>query len=129
MDSADMKVVCITGVRRCDLAQRPVPHAAGSLAVVKILAAPMCTEHRAYAAGQPTDCLGHEAAGEVVAVAQSGPVRVGDRVVVMPQYPCGTCFLCRRGDFIHCQHPRDVRAATGNVTGTATYAQYLVKPD
>ena len=129
-DSAgSMKVVRIIGERRCELVERPVPHASGSLAVVKILAAPMCTEHRAYAAGQPTDCLGHEAAGEVVAIAQSGPVRVGERVVVLPQYPCGTCFLCRRGDFIHCQHGIDVRATTGNVTGTATYAQYLLKPD
>jgi L-iditol 2-dehydrogenase len=72
--------------------------------------------------------LGHEAADEVVAVAQPGPVAVGDRVVVMPQYPCGKCALCVAGDYIHCEHCYDIAAFLGSREGTATYAQYLVKP-
>jgi len=72
---------------------------------------------------------GHEAAGEVVEVVQPGLVQVGDRVVVQPQYACGKCPLCLVGEHIHCQHGRDVRAITGSSTGTATMAQYMLKPD
>jgi L-iditol 2-dehydrogenase len=48
--------------------------------------------------------LGHEAAGEVLAV---GPdvtnLRVGDRVAVEPGVPCETCFLCRSGRYNLCE--------------------------
>lgn len=118
-----MQVVRITGEHRCELAERPTPRAAGGMAAVRITVAPMCTEYKIYASGHPTDCLGHEAAGEVVEIARPGSVRVGDRVVVMPQYPCGVCSLCLCGDFIHCRNNVPVRA------GAATYAQFLVKPD
>jgi L-iditol 2-dehydrogenase len=76
-----------------------------------------------------SDNLGHEAAGVVVEVAQSGKVKVGDRVVVMPQYPCGKCSLCMNGDYIYCEHGVDPLAICGSQTGTATYAQYVIKPD
>jgi L-iditol 2-dehydrogenase len=89
----------------------------------------MCTEYKKYVAGESTDVLGHEAAGEVVAVAQPGKVKVGDRVVVMPQYPCGKCSLCLAGDYIHCQQCVDPLMLCGSETGTATYAQYCIKQD
>lgn len=48
-------------------------------------------------------CLGHEAAGEVVAV---GPGvtdrRVGDRVAVEPGVACGACELCAAGRYNLC---------------------------
>ncbi|MBV9864569.1 MAG: zinc-binding dehydrogenase [Abitibacteriaceae bacterium] len=124
-----MNVVSITGERQCELVQRPTPTASGDVVVVKIEAAPMCTEYKIYVAGQPTDNLGHEAAGVVEEVAQRGRVQVGDRVVVMPQYSCGRCPLCLQGEYIHCQHTFNPLEVTGNIAGTATYAQYLLKPD
>lgn len=108
---------------------KPDPAAAGVFAVVKIRSAPMCTEYKGFRDGQRGDRLGHEAAGEVVEVAQRGKVAVGDRVVVMPQYPCGRCGLCLRGEYIHCQELVDVSAETGSTSGTATYAQFLLKQD
>lgn len=124
-----MQVLSITGKRTCALVEKPAPKAAGQFVVVKVLAAPLCTEYKTFAAGHGTDCLGHEAAGEVVEVAQPGRVNAGDRVVVMPTFPCDKCSLCLRGDFIHCRHGLDPLAATGNQTGIATYAQFLVKQD
>ena len=103
--------------------------AAGEVIVVRIHATPMCTEYKAYGNGRPTDNLGHEAAGEVIEVAQPGRVKRGDRVVVMPLYACGQCALCLAGDYIYCQQGRDVLKETGQPGGTATYAQYVVKPD
>ncbi len=124
-----MQKVIITGTERAEWVGVPTPKAKDNWAVVKVHAAPMCTEYKAWHSGQPASFLGHEAAGEVVEVARSGTVKVGDRVVVMPQYPCGQCGLCEAGDYIHCEHLVDVEAYTGTREGTATYAQYLIKPD
>jgi L-iditol 2-dehydrogenase len=124
-----VKNVRITGPRRCEVVDVADPHASGDYAVVRILAAPLCTEYKAYREGTPAAALGHEAAGEVVEVAQPGRVRVGDRVVVMPQYPCGRCPLCLAGDYIHCEHTADPLGQTGNATGRATCAELLIKQD
>jgi threonine dehydrogenase-like Zn-dependent dehydrogenase len=124
-----MKKVAIVGPRRVEVIDAPDPVAADEFVVVKVLAAPMCTEYKGFVAGNRSAFLGHEAAGEVVEVARPGRVRVGDRVVVMPQYPCGVCELCVAGDYIHCEHGVDVAARTGCIEGAATMAQYLVKQD
>ena len=89
----------------------------------------MCTEFYHYRDGTESLCLGHEAAGEVVEIAQPGKVSIGDRVVVMPQYPCGVCELCLGGDYIHCEHVVDPYEICSCMTGKATYSQYVVKQD
>jgi len=124
-----MLVAAITGKRQATFVEKPTPRATGDLVVVQIRATPMCTEYKAYADGRPTDALGHEAAGEVVEVAQPCRVKRGDRVVVMPQYACGRCALCLAGDYIHCEHGRNIPAEIGQPVGTATYAPYVIKPD
>src|SRR5438067_985700 len=124
-----MDVVAITGQRQSTIVERPRPRAKDGIAVVKIDAAPMCTEYKAFAAGQAGERLGHEAAGEVAATDGPSRVRAGERVVVMPSFACGRCALCVGGDYIHCQQQIDVLAATGSETGRATYAHYLLKPD
>jgi L-iditol 2-dehydrogenase len=124
-----MKVVTITGKRQTEIVDRPDPQIKEDFVVVKILVAPMCTEYKSYTAGSLSERIGHEAAGEVVAIAQSGRVKVGDRVVVMPQYPCGKCHLCLNGDYIHCENTVDPLKVCGSQSGTATYAQYLIKQD
>jgi len=124
-----MKVVAITGKRECAVVNRPDPAPGGDLVVVKILVAPMCTEVHGYREGWASDSLGHEAAGEVVATDGNRKVKAGDRVVVMPQYPCGKCALCRAGNYIHCEQNRDPLKECGCQAGTATYAQYVLKQD
>jgi len=123
-----MKKVVIRGERNAELVEVPTPKAVKDWALVKIVVAPLCTEYKAYRDGEPSECLGHEAAGEVVEVAQPGYVEVGDRVVVQPQYPCGECPLCVRGEYIHCQNLYDIEDFTGSCEGGATYAQYILKP-
>jgi len=124
-----MKVAAVLGERRGGVVELADPKAKENWVVVKVHAAPMCTEYKAFVDGRKTTGLGHEAAGEVVEVAQPGRVKVGDRVAVMPQYPCGICPLCVSGDYIHCQHIVDFAEFTGGSTGQATMAQYLLKPD
>ena len=124
-----MKTVAIAGQRRAEVVEAPDPSARGEFVVVKILVAPMCTEYRAFQDENSHTALGHEAAGEVVEVAQPGKVKPGDRVVVMPQLPCGRCDLCLRGEYIHCQHNLDLKQETGYAHGNGTYAQYILKQD
>jgi len=124
-----MQVVAITGREQVELVQRPDPRASGRFAVVRIHVAPMCTEYKGFAAGARSAALGHEAAGEVVEVGRPGPLRPGDRVVVMPQAACGRCALCLSGDYIHCQQPPDLRRETGWEHGGGTYAQYVLRQD
>jgi L-iditol 2-dehydrogenase len=124
-----MKVAAITGPRQGAVVERPDPKIQGEFARVRITVAPMCTEFKGYKDGGVTEGIGHEAAGVVDAVGRKGAVKPGDRVVVMPQYPCGKCELCLAGDYIHCEHTIDPLAACGSATGTATYAQYCIKQD
>ena len=123
-----MKKVVILGERKAGLVEVPDPQPREDWVLVKIHAVPMCTEYKAFVSGRKIEYLGHEAAGEVVAVAQPGRVQVGDRVVVMPQYPCGKCELCVSGDYIHCENSHDFSAFVGAPEGRATYAQYILKP-
>lgn len=123
-----MKKARIIGPRQAEIVDVPTPKAKGDWALVKIHVAPMCTEYEDYDAGEAVDCLGHEAAGEVVEVDQPGYVNVGDRVVVMPQYPCGICSNCIDGEYIHCEHTIDIKDHTGGEEGNETYAQYILKP-
>jgi L-iditol 2-dehydrogenase len=124
-----MKQVKILGKRQAELIDVPDPKAVANWAVVKIHATPMCNEYHAFEEGNCCTGFGHEASGEIVEVAQPCRVKVGDRVVVQPVYPCGKCRLCVQGDFIHCQNSYDFTSFTGSETGSATYAQYIVKPD
>jgi len=123
-----MKKAVILGERKAAIVDVPDPQPKEDWVVVKVHAAPMCTEYKAFVAGHKGEFLGHEAAGEVVAVAQPCRVKVGDRVVVMPLYPCGKCSFCVSGEYIHCERSIDPAKFTGSPEGRATMAQYLVKP-
>jgi len=122
-----MKRVEIFGHRRAGLVDAPDPEPKGDWALVKVHAAPLCTEYKTFLGDKPAAYLGHEAAGEVVAVDAPGPVKPGDRVVVMPLTPCGECALCQADDYIYCEHVHDFESVHGSLEGNATLAQYLLK--
>ncbi|MEO8558315.1 MAG: alcohol dehydrogenase [Rhodospirillales bacterium] len=69
--------------------------------------------------------LGHEIAGEVVAI---GPdvksVRVGHRAVVYPWIGCGQCAICQSGDEVLCATPRQL-----GTRKDGGYADYVMVPD
>ena len=124
-----MKVVAKFGPERAGLIDKPDPIAKGEFAVVKIHSAPMCTEYKGFKNEGTSESFGHEAAGEVVEIAQEGTVKVGDRVVVMPHYPCGKCYLCLAGEYVHCQQDHQGPNVPEQAGVTATYAQYILKRD
>ena len=124
-----MKRAAITGERQAELVEAPDPRPKEDWAVVKVHAAGMCTEYKSFVAGHRSDYLGHEAVGEVAAIARPGRVKVGDRVLVLPQFPCGDCTLCLAGEYVYCEHSTDFAAFHGTREGSASMAQYLLKPD
>ena len=117
------------GKEKAGVVEKPDPAAKNEFVVVKIHVAPTCTEYHGFHGEGESSSLGHEAAGEVVEVAQPGKVEVGDRVVVMPHYPCGKCALCLSGEYIHCGNSCDMGELFGPGAATATYAQYVLKQD
>ena len=123
-----MKKAVIFGESSAGLVDVPDPQPKEDWAVVKVHAVPMCTEYKMFKSGERVEFLGHEAAGEVVVIAQPGRVKVGDRVVVMPLYPCGKCPLCVSGNYIYCENSYNFEEFIGSREGSATYAQYLLKP-
>jgi len=124
-----VKQAAITGVRKVELVEVPIPQPKEDWALVKVHASALCTEYKAYWVGYNLPVMGHEGAGEVVALAQPGPVEVGDRVVILPQYPCGKCSLCMDGDFIYCENNYDFEEFVGTRDGSGTFAHYILKPD
>jgi threonine dehydrogenase-like Zn-dependent dehydrogenase len=102
---------------RYEIQEFAVPPPPPGGAIVRILASGICGTdkhtfqgHTGQYAGAPTRARvrfpiiqGHENVGELVAL--GGPLRdfgghplaLGDRVVVAPNVPCGSCWYCRRG--------------------------------
>ncbi len=124
-----MKQAAITGIRQAKTVEVPEPVPKDNWAKVKVLVAPLCTEYKGFLSGDAAHGYGHEAAGEVVEVAQSCRVKPGDRVVVQPGTACGRCAICLSGFFIHCPHSIDFETFTGSASGRDALAQYLLKPD
>ncbi|WP_205631759.1 NAD(P)-dependent alcohol dehydrogenase [Microbacterium sediminis] len=102
----------MTEIGRIDVRDVPDPVPGAREAVVRIEAVGVCGSDTAYfTAGRIGDwvvegpmILGHETAGEVIAV---GPdvtrVRVGDRVAIEPGTPCRDCEDCRAGRYHLCR--------------------------
>lgn len=82
---------------------KPMPIAAPGEALVRIRRIGICgTDLHAFRGRQPffnyPRILGHELAGEIVALGkQGGDLQVGDDVTVMPYLECGDCIACRAG--------------------------------
>ncbi len=106
---------------------RPVP--GPDEALVKVNACSVCatdvkTVFKGHRLLHPPAVLGHEIAGEVVELNGPAHVKVGDRVVVAPQVPCGNCYYCWRGEETMCEHlwDADVQPQPGG------YAEYVLCP-
>jgi len=74
--------------------------------------------------------MGHEFAGEIVAVGKNasgpeGPWREGDRVCTMPGISCGRCTRCLNGDVMGCTELR--MTGFGDIGGG--YAEYAIGGD
>jgi propanol-preferring alcohol dehydrogenase len=121
-------------------AERPTPTPKDNEVLVRVLAAGVCHSdlhiwHGSYDLGNGKKLntadarrlpitLGHEIAGEVVAV---GPlvkdVRAGQKYVVFPWLGCGQCKICERGDENLCLSGRAL-----GVSRPGGYADHVLVP-
>lgn len=111
--TADMLAVRLHGARdvRAERLHRPGAPGRGE-ALLAVRAVGVCgSDLHTYEDGRIGDTvvgqpaiLGHEFAGEVVAVGEGAvdgfdePLHVGQRVAVDPEVPCRHCEMCERGD-------------------------------
>lgn len=50
--------------------------------------------------------IGHEASGQIIEIGSAvtdKTLKVGDRVAIEPQVPCGKCYLCMNGNYNLCE--------------------------
>ncbi|MBD8689923.1 MULTISPECIES: zinc-dependent alcohol dehydrogenase family protein [unclassified Rhizobium] len=99
-----MKAIQFIGKGQPVLADIPQPSDLPSGHVlIQIRASGLCHTdidvlHGRYGSGAFPVVPGHEFAGEIKAIASGvANLKVGDRVVVDPNLPCGTCAACRKG--------------------------------
>jgi L-iditol 2-dehydrogenase len=102
--------------REVRIEEDPDPEAGAGEVVCRVLACGVCGSDvlDAWVARKVPAVLGHELAGEVLAVGEGvDAVAPGDRVVVHHHAPCGECRRCRRGHETLCERFRSTRLHPG----------------
>jgi L-iditol 2-dehydrogenase len=104
-----MRVARSLTLERTELQHDPDPEPGPGEVVCRVLACGVCGSDVLdwYVERKLPAVLGHEPAGEVVAVgAGVRGVAVGDRVILHHHAPCGECRRCRRGHETLCERFR-----------------------
>jgi len=98
-----MRAAIFEGIGRMTVKEAPDPTAEPGGAVVRVRACAVCgSDVRIFRHGNarvvPPQVLGHEIAGEVVAVGEGvDKFKAGDRVAIGADVPCGSCAFCEAG--------------------------------
>ena len=109
-----MKAAVLTRVGEIVMVQDwPEPEPTRGEVVVELTGVGLCGSDLAvWSGGRPVELpwiVGHEGIGTIVSVgAGVSDVRIGDRVVIEPNYPCGECPGCLRGRTSMCQDRRSL---------------------
>ncbi|MHB1417626.1 MAG: zinc-dependent alcohol dehydrogenase, partial [Chloroflexota bacterium] len=126
-----MKAAVLTAHYHIEFADIPEPEPKANEVKIKVISAGICgSEVHAFKGTHPfrhpPAILGHELAGEVVAVGDEiNGYKVGDRVTVEPQILCGVCDACRAGYPNLC----DNKVVLGTQKWVGGYAEYIVAPE
>ena len=131
-----MKTMVLTGIRRMEPSESPVPvPESGSDVLIRMKAVGVCgSDIHYYTTGKIGSQVvkypfpvGHEGAGEVVQVGSAVTrVQVGDRVAIDPAMPCFRCDQCLAGRPHTCRNLRFL-GNPGQAGGCLT--EYIVMPE
>lgn len=125
-----MLALAYRGPGRLELEERSDPRPGDGEAVVRVEACSICGTdlriaagaHRAYADASGR-VPGHEIVGVVAAAGAGARVDEGTRVFVAPNYGCGRCRACLRGDVNLCETPRAI-----GISEDGGFAERLLLP-
>lgn len=129
-----MKALLLTAPSRLELTDFPDPQPAPDEVLLRIRACGICGSDihgwdGSTGRRRPPLIMGHEAAGEIVAV---GPRverwRVGDRVTFDSTISCGECDYCRAGQVNLCESRRVVGVAPAEYRQHGAFAEKLAVP-
>jgi L-iditol 2-dehydrogenase len=124
-----MKAVVLHGKDRMAIEELPLPAIDDSSALMKVMACCICGSdvrilHHGNPRVTPPTVTGHEAAGMIVKVGRNvHNLKVGDRVSIGADVPCGECDWCRNGLGNNCE----INYAVGYQIPGA-FAEYMKLP-
>lgn len=126
-----MKAALLSGARRIEIIDIPIPEIPeADWVLVRTRAVGICgSEVTAFEGTHPFRrapvILGHEMSGTVADIGRDvDHVKVGDRVVVDPQWVCGQCRFCKSGDLNLCPSKRFL----GTADWPGGFGEYVVVP-
>jgi L-iditol 2-dehydrogenase len=120
-----MRVAVWYNNRDVRIEEKPVPRIGPGEVLVRIIASGICGSDvmEWYRLDRAPLVLGHEIAGEVVAVGEGiGQYKVGDRIAVAHHVPCNTCHYCLSGNHTVCDTLRRTNFDPGG------FAEYVRLP-
>jgi 2-desacetyl-2-hydroxyethyl bacteriochlorophyllide A dehydrogenase len=123
-----MKAALLLAPRKISIGAAPEPRPASSDVMIQPAIAGVCGTDISFFTGHRSIpypfILGHEVVGRVVALGEGvTEFRIGQRVIVEPNYPCGKCALCLAGRGSVC-----ARKESMGVTVPGCFAQRVVAP-
>jgi threonine dehydrogenase-like Zn-dependent dehydrogenase len=123
-----MKAAVLLSAANIEIQELPSPTPAPGEVLIQPIRAGICGSDVSLFLGHRSApyplVLGHELVGRVAAVAEDvSQLRVGQRVVVEPNYPCGTCRFCRAGRGSICPHKQSM-----GVTVPGCFADCVAAP-
>jgi L-iditol 2-dehydrogenase len=99
----------LEGLNQLTVKEVPIPQVEPDTLLIRVRACAVCGSdirilHYGSNRVRPPQIIGHEIAGEVVEVgSQVTRFKVGDRVAMAGDIPCGVCSFCRDGHGNNCQ--------------------------
>jgi L-iditol 2-dehydrogenase len=124
-----MRAAVLHGPRRLSIERVPIPQPAANEVLVAVDGVCLCgSDVHCYSGKRALAypmVLGHEITGRIVVVGTDvQPQRLGERVVIEPNIPCGRCTLCTRGLGRICTHKHSL-----GLTRWGGLADYVTVPE
>ena len=130
-----MKALVLKEYRRFEVEDIPRPSLQAGEVLVRVRACGICGSDVHGMDGStgrriPPLVMGHEAAGEIAAVASPGSAwKPGDRVTFDSTVSCGQCWYCRRGEVNLCDQRRVLGVSCSDYRRQGAFAEFVAVPE
>jgi (R,R)-butanediol dehydrogenase / meso-butanediol dehydrogenase / diacetyl reductase len=121
-----MRAAVFEGDKKISIKEVAKPVLQDNEALIKVIYGAISPSEIDHPRIQPMTVMGHEFSGEIEEIytqQQNINIKVGDRVAVKTNYPCGYCEACQRGLFHICQNMTIVGIDTDG-----GFAEYIKAP-